>query len=71
MNSPQFPSPFGVPPSEVLLRHAACAPIPEGFTGRAGVLVWADDAGEHADHAFEPVSRGVGRDWRSLSEDDL
>ncbi len=71
MNSPQFPSPFGVPPSEVLLRHAARAPIPEGFTGRAGVLVWADDAGEHADHAFEPALRGVGRDWRSLSEDDL
>lgn len=71
MNAQLFPSPFGVPPSETLLRNAALAPLPAGFTGRAGVLVWEDASGEHADYAFEPVSRGVGRDWRALSEDDL
>lgn len=53
------------------MRYAPQAPLPAGFTGRAGVLVWEDASGEHADYAFEPVSRGVGRDWSTLREVDL
>lgn len=71
MESPLFPSPFGVPPSETVRRHARLASVPEGFNGRAGVLVWEDEAGEHADYAFEPVSRGVGCSWTTLTEDML
>ena len=64
-----FPSPFGTPPSPELVARARLAPVPAGFTGRAGVLVFEDEAGVHAEHAFEPVSRalcgagGEGRDW--------
>ena len=52
-----FPSPFGTPPSPELVARARLAPVPAGFTGRAGVLVFEDEAGVHAEHAFEPVSR--------------
>ena len=67
-----FPSPFGTPPSPELVARARLVPVPEGFTGRAGVLVFEDEAGVHAEHAFEPVSRalcgagGEGRDWSTL-----
>ena len=67
-----FPSPFGTPPSPELVARARLAPVPAGFTGRAGVLVFEDEAGVHAEHAFEPVSRalcgagGEGRDWSTL-----
>lgn len=67
-----FPSPFGTPPSPELVARARLVPVPEGFTGRAGVLVFEDEAGMHAEHAFEPVSRalcgagGEGRDWSTL-----
>ena len=67
-----FPSPFGTPPSPELVARARLVPVPEGFTGRAGVLVFEDEAGMHAEHAFEPVSRalcgagGEGHDWSTL-----
>ena len=67
-----FPSPFGTPPSPEVVARARLVPVPEGFTGRAGVLVFEDEAGVHAEHAFEPVSRalcgagGAGRDWSTL-----
>lgn len=51
-----FPSPFGTPPLPELVARARLAPVPAGFTGRAGVLVFEDEAGVHAEHAFEPVS---------------
>ena len=54
-----FPSPFGTPPSPELVARARLVPVPEGFTGRAGVLVFEDEAGMHAEHAFEPVSRAL------------
>lgn len=71
-----FPSPFGTPPSPELVARARLVPVPEGFTGRAGVLVFEDEAGMHAEHAFEPVSRalcgagGEGRDWSTLRAGD-
>ena len=40
-----FPSPFGTPPSPELVARARLAPVPAGFTGRAGVLVFEDEAG--------------------------
>ena len=39
-----FPSPFGTPPSPELVARARLVPVPEGFTGRAGVLVFEDEA---------------------------
>ncbi|MGN1149740.1 MAG: hypothetical protein ACI4SY_03445, partial [Sutterella sp.] len=66
-----LPNFFTQPPSSMLRDAASRTAFPDGFCGRAGILLTEKNGEIAVETAFEPFSRGFAPSWRSLRAQEL